>query len=213
MLHKPQFPCGPEEVGFQFLIAGFPCPRSGDGNDIPSTAEFPLVEPIDLPKTAADAVAMNRLPHLGPHSQTEAVLPRPVFPTIQHYRRKRKAFTLGVDPAETVIAFQGYRIFHQTRSVRSESQFLAALRSAAGQDLAAVRGGHSLAEAVDFAALTLLGLVGSERGHGVAPPEKYVVPRAEDPLRYTRRRLCRRSNRLNSFRIVTKVSLPVNVFL
>ena len=39
---------------------------------------------------------------------------------------------------------------------------LSALRSAAGQNLAAVGSRHSLAEAVLFFALTLLGLVGTE---------------------------------------------------
>ena len=39
---------------------------------------------------------------------------------------------------------------------------LAASGAAAGQNLAAVAGGHSLAEAVDLASLTLLGLVSSQ---------------------------------------------------
>ena len=38
----------------------------------------------------------------------------------------------------------------------------AALRAAAGENLAAVAGGHSLAEAVLFLALALLGLIGTE---------------------------------------------------
>ena len=41
---------------------------------------------------------------------------------------------------------------------------LSALRSAAGQHLAAVGGRHSLAEAVLFLALKLLGLIGTEHG-------------------------------------------------
>ena len=39
-----------------------------------------------------------------------------------------------------------------------------ALRSATGEDLAAVCGGHSLAEAVLFLALTLLRLIGTKHG-------------------------------------------------
>ena len=52
--------------------------------------------------------------HLGSHRQSKPVLPGPVFPTIQHYRRQRLTFAFGVDPAESAIAFEGYRIFHKT---------------------------------------------------------------------------------------------------
>ena len=50
-----------------------------------------------------------------------------------------------------------------TRS-NSVAEMLSALRSAAGQHLAAVGGRHSLAEAVLFLALKLLGLIGTEHG-------------------------------------------------
>ena len=51
---------------------------------------------------------------------------------------------------------------------------LSALRSAADKNLAAVRGGHSLAEAVLHLALTLLGLIRSfhpETLHSLFTPE------------------------------------------
>ena len=44
-------------------------------------------------------------------------------------------------------------------------QPLAALRSAKGQNLTAIRSLHSLAETVHLAALALLGLIGSEHGN------------------------------------------------
>lgn len=44
----------------------------------------------------------------------------------------------------------------------SEGEGFAAFGTAAGQDLAAVAGGHSFTEAMDLAALALLGLVGSQ---------------------------------------------------
>ena len=50
----------------------------------------------------------------------------------------------------------------------SVAQADAALRAAAGQDLAAVGGGHALAEAMDLGALTLLGLIGTN--HAGTPP-------------------------------------------
>lgn len=43
-----------------------------------------------------------------------------------------------------------------------------ALGTSAGQDLAAVRGGHSFSEPMDFASLSLFGLIGSE--HFRSPP-------------------------------------------
>ena len=52
-----------------------------------------------------------------------------------------------------------FRPAHRGGSV---AELGSALRSAAGEDLAAVRGGHSLAEAVLFLALTLLGLIGTQ---------------------------------------------------
>ena len=47
-------------------------------------------------------------------------------------------------------------------SRQSVAELCSAFCSAAGQDLAAVRGGHSLAEAVLFLALTLLRLIGKK---------------------------------------------------
>ena len=52
-----------------------------------------------------------------------------------------------------------------TNGRRLVAQLFSALRSAAGQNLAAVRGRHSLAEAVLFFALALLGLIGAEHRH------------------------------------------------
>ena len=52
-----------------------------------------------------------------------------------------------------------------------------ALGAAASQDLAAVGGCHSLAEAVLLGALELLGLVGARSSHFVLPPEK-ILPAA-----------------------------------
>jgi hypothetical protein len=46
----------------------------------------------------------------------------------------------------------------------------AALGAATGQDLAAVGGSHSLAEAVDLGAMQLLGLIGTFRCHVETPP-------------------------------------------
>ena len=53
-------------------------------------------------------------------------------------------------------------------SVTSMGQAGAALSAAAGEDLAAVCGPHSLAEAVLLGALTLFGLIGTEHLH--TPP-------------------------------------------
>ena len=50
----------------------------------------------------------------------------------------------------------------------SVAQAGAALRAAAGQNLAAIGGGHALAEAVDLGALALLGLIGTN--HAGTPP-------------------------------------------
>ena len=48
------------------------------------------------------------------------------------------------------------------KAAKSGAKLCSALRSAAGQNLAAVCGGHSLAEAVLLLALTLLGLVSTQ---------------------------------------------------
>ena len=63
--------------------------------------------------------------------------------------------------------------------------------TAAGKDLAAVGGGHPLAEAVDLAALALLGLIGTN--HGSTPPVLISAgPQAPSPQR---RKLFRRGRR------------------
>ena len=48
-----------------------------------------------------------------------------------------------------------------------------ALGAAASQDLAAVGGSHSLAEAVDLLAMELLGLIGTFRCHVETPPVRF----------------------------------------
>ena len=58
----------------------------------------------------------------------------------------------------------------RARSSRSVGQAGAALGAATGQDLAAVGGSHSLAEAVDLGAMQLLGLIGTFRCHVETPP-------------------------------------------
>ena len=55
--------------------------------------------------------------------------------------------------------FGGFGVFLPTELV---AQLSSALCSAASENLAAVLGGHSCAEAVNLLALTLLGLVGTE---------------------------------------------------
>ena len=62
-------------------------------------------------------------------------------------------------------------------SATSMGQASAALGAAAGQNLTAVAGGHSLAEAVLLGALELLGLIGARSSHFVLPPEK-ILPAA-----------------------------------
>ena len=59
-------------------------------------------------------------------------------------------------------------------SATSMGQASAALGAAAGQNLTAVAGGHSLAEAVLLGALDLLGLIGARSSHFVLPPEKIL---------------------------------------
>ena len=57
---------------------------------------------------------------------------------------------------------------------RLVGQTSAALGAATSQDLAAVGGSHSLAEAVDLLAVELLGLVGTFRCHVETPP--VIIP-------------------------------------
>ena len=52
------------------------------------------------------------------------------------------------------------------RSPRLRGQLRSALGAAAGKDLAAVGGSHSLAEAVYFGSVELLGLIGTNSCHG-----------------------------------------------
>ena len=64
----------------------------------------------------------------------------------------------------------------------SVGQAGAALGTAAGQDLPAVGGSHTLAEAMDLGAMTLLGLIGTN--HAGTPPVLYwLAPQAPPPQR------------------------------
>ena len=58
-------------------------------------------------------------------------------------------------------------------SVRLVGKTSTALGAAAGEDLAAVGGRHSLAEAVDLLAVELLGLIGTFRCHVETPPVRF----------------------------------------
>ena len=70
-------------------------------------------------------------------------------------------------------------------SATSMGQASAALGAAAGQNLTAVAGGHSLAEAVLLGALALLGLIGTE--HCMTPPF-CKIRRQNKAAAHTRRR-------------------------
>ena len=63
----------------------------------------------------------------------------------------------------------------------SVGQAGAALAAATGQNLAAVGGGHALAEAMDLGAMTLLGLIGTN--HAGTPPVLFSRPRGPPPQR------------------------------
>ena len=58
---------------------------------------------------------------------------------------------------------------------RSSGQLCSALGTTASQDLAAVGGSHSLAEAVDLLAVELLGLIGTFGSHAETPPVRFPV--------------------------------------
>ena len=66
------------------------------------------------------------------------------------------------------------------RPFRLVGQTGAALGAATGQDLAAVSGSHSLAEAVDLGAVQLLGLIGTFRCHVETPPVRIPVTPGDD---------------------------------
>ena len=61
----------------------------------------------------------------------------------------------------------------------------AAACTTAGDDLAAVGSGHSLAEAVLLGALDLLGLIGARSSHFVLPPEKILPAEPFGPCTYS----------------------------
>ena len=61
--------------------------------------------------------------------------------------------------------------FNGVRTGESVAESASALAAAAGKDLAAVSGSHSLPEAMDLLSVELLGLVGTLR-HLYTPPEK-----------------------------------------
>lgn len=61
--------------------------------------------------------------------------------------------------------------FKRCRDGRSVAESVSALAAATGKDLAAVSGGHSLSEAMNFLSVELLGLIGTLR-HSYTPPEK-----------------------------------------
>ena len=58
---------------------------------------------------------------------------------------------------------------------RLRGQLGSALGTTAGENLTAVGGSHSLAEAVNLGSLTLLGLIGTNSGHFLTPPEKNML--------------------------------------
>ena len=59
------------------------------------------------------------------------------------------------------------------RRVRLRRELCSALGAATGEDLAAVGGSHSLAEAMDLLAVELLGLIGTFRCHVETPPVRF----------------------------------------
>ena len=70
-----------------------------------------------------------------------------------------------------------YCVFDLLTGAGSVAELCSALRSAAGENLAAVRGSHSLAEAVLLLALMLLGLVGTKHFLALLSGQKYSTSR------------------------------------
>ena len=122
----------------------------------------------------------------------------PVFLAVDHQTGLHAGFSLPIDAPEHIIFFYGHGSFHgfsftsQKRKYQQGRQFSlppslaylslfgvhfppssvgqagTTLGAATGENLAAVAGGHSLAEAVYLGALALLGLIGTE--HCMTPP-------------------------------------------
>ena len=68
----------------QLIKGGIDGPDSGDYHDIVAGEEFLLVDPVDLPQTAADTVANVGLAQLLADRDTHPVLACPVFSGIEY---------------------------------------------------------------------------------------------------------------------------------
>lgn len=63
------------------------------------------VEPHDLPQTAPDTVAHDRLPQLLGDGKADAVGPEAIFPAVDHDAGTDSALPLRIDPAEVAVEF------------------------------------------------------------------------------------------------------------
>ena len=117
------------------------------------------MDAIDLAKSAANAISDMCFSNLCGHRD-----PKPVAVYAISAQINDQAWFHGTDPfsvyaAEVIVCFQRGSKFHTPGD--SVTQSLTPLRSAGGQDLAAVAGGHALAEAVLLLSVDLLGLIGT----------------------------------------------------
>ena len=138
-------------------------------------------------QAAPDPVARHRVSQFPGHRKAHAVFLPPVFPAVDHRPGADRALSAGIDSSEIAVLFQAGLRIHPVHShsggkcqkgglrrpvlsadrrfhpvfFRPESgaESGSAFRSAAGKNLAAVGGAHSLAETVFLAALALFGLI------------------------------------------------------
>ena len=167
---QAELAAGREKFALKPLVISPDAPRAGYDYQIVPAAKPAFVQPVYFAQPAPHAVAHNGAAELVRDGEAEPVARPAVSPCIYNKAWLRRAPALAVGASELIIELERVGKLQLLPLCRRAPRWVlrdsvgeagSALRAAAGEDLAAVAGGHSLAEAVLLLALTLLGLVGA----------------------------------------------------
>lgn len=90
-------------------------------DQIISAHDLPLMQAIDLPQAAADAIAHNSMADLVGHGVADAAAARMVFPAVDHQIGVGAAFPLRVQTPEFIVLFECAGKFQKSPPILSDA--------------------------------------------------------------------------------------------
>ena len=115
------FFCQLQKAVGEFLKILVDGPGAGNKDDIPAGGDPVFIEPVDLPKAAADPIAAHSMPQLFADGDAHPIGGSPVFPGVEDDHAIGTAIG-AIKPLKYVVKLQRAGIFHKNSSKQACSQ-------------------------------------------------------------------------------------------